>query len=349
MTNSIRARFAMTAVAFLASSRLAGAAQLCVDSAGTPGCFATIQAAFDVAAPGDEIEIAAGVYPENLVLSTDDLSIRGAGVDQTRLDPGSLSLGGSRVSVSDLAILNGDHGVLVTGQRCLLERVLIAGMPFHPGLVINGYSAQVVDSTLAENGLQGVGGVDTTGGIVVNGGLHLIRSTVTGNRGHGVLGQTFSKSLRIESSTISANSEAGIRPLGASVRILRSTIVENRTGIVLTHRPATLRSTILYGNAEGDCEVGSFGRLRSQGYNLIGDASCDPNAAPTIRLKPSDLTGVDPMLGPLADNGGPTETHALLPGSPAAEHVTSGPGCRREDQRGVPRSAPCDAGAYEAP
>lgn len=81
MTNPICARFAMTAVALLAGVRLTGAAQLCVDSAGTPGCFATIQAAFDVAAPGDEIEIAAGVYPENLLLSTNDLTIRGAGVD----------------------------------------------------------------------------------------------------------------------------------------------------------------------------------------------------------------------------------------------------------------------------
>jgi hypothetical protein len=67
----------------------------------------------------------------------------------------------------------------------------------------------------------------------------------------------------------------------------------------------------------------------------------------------TDLIGVDPMLGPLANNGGPTETQALLAGSPAidaadprppADHATR---CPTTDQRGVARNGRCDIGAFE--
>jgi hypothetical protein len=68
---------------------------------------------------------------------------------------------------------------------------------------------------------------------------------------------------------------------------------------------------------------------------------------------------LDPVLGPLANNGGTTQTHALLPGSPAIDAGSSG-GCRDNvgaqlatDQRGFPRPAlggsalRCDIGAFE--
>ncbi len=55
------------------------------------------------------------------------------------------------------------------------------------------------------------------------------------------------------------------------------------------------------------------------------------------------------MLGALADNGGPTLTHALLPGSPALD-AGNDAACSATDQRGVsrPQGAHCDIGAYEA-
>jgi hypothetical protein len=68
---------------------------------------------------------------------------------------------------------------------------------------------------------------------------------------------------------------------------------------------------------------------------------------------PNVITGMDPMLGPLADNGGPTETQALAPGSPAIDAGKPGPAdgrgthCPPTDQRGVPRMGRCDLGAYE--
>ena len=63
-------------------------------------------------------------------------------------------------------------------------------------------------------------------------------------------------------------------------------------------------------------------------------------------VKPSDILNVPARLGALADNGGPTATHALLRGSPALDR---GGGCPTVDQRGLPRAlgGRCDIGAYE--
>ena len=68
-----------------------------------------------------------------------------------------------------------------------------------------------------------------------------------------------------------------------------------------------------------------------------------------------NITGQDPALGPLADNDGPTPTHALLAGSPAIDHGNAAPpgnggfSCALIDQRGIvrPQGAVCDIGAYE--
>jgi hypothetical protein len=74
----------------------------------------------------------------------------------------------------------------------------------------------------------------------------------------------------------------------------------------------------------GDCS----GAVTSDGYNLDSDGACDLSAT-------GDLTA-DPMLGPLKNNGGNTETHALLPGSPAVDAADSN-SCPATDQRGRPR------------
>jgi hypothetical protein len=81
--------------------------------------------------------------------------------------------------------------------------------------------------------------------------------------------------------------------------------------------------------------------LTSGGHNVFTDATCAP--------VPTDGVVGDARLGPLADNGGPTLTHALLPGSPAIDAADAAL-CPATDQRGVarPQGAGCDAGAVEA-
>jgi hypothetical protein len=90
--------------------------------------------------------------------------------------------------------------------------------------------------------------------------------------------------------------------------------------------------------------VGAFGSgpvtLTSAGHNVFTDATCNPVG--------SDLVVASSGLGALAQNGGPTATQALLPGSPAIDNA-DGALCPAVDQRGVPRpqGAGCDVGAFE--
>ena len=109
-------------------------------------------------------------------------------------------------------------------------------------------------------------------------------------------------------------------------------------GVYDTGSPATsLTGTLLASNQLGNCGGVT---LEDGGHNLsFGDASC-----------PMTFMSGDPHLGVLQDNGGPTETVALGPGSSAIDQISaSGAGCPTTDQRGVPRpgGAACDIGAYE--
>ena len=155
-------------------------------------------------------------------------------------------------------------------------------------------------------------------------------------------------SLTIVNSTISGNRGTGVRTFSApAVSIDSSTIVGNGRGL-MSAGGESVPSSISYRNSviarNGvDCSMG-VGVLVSLGFNLDSDGTCN--------LNPADVTAPNPRLGPLAANGGPTMTHALLAGSPA---IDSGAVCPAEDQRGVSRprdgdrngSAACDRGSFE--
>lgn len=93
----------------------------------------------------------------------------------------------------------------------------------------------------------------------------------------------------------------------------------------------------------GDCyHAGGDSAIISNGYNLDSDGSCGLTSI-------GDLPNTDPQLDALADNGGPTMTHALLPGNPIIDAGNCAGGIVT-DQRGVPRPRGdnCDIGAYES-
>ncbi|MGA2240993.1 MAG: choice-of-anchor Q domain-containing protein [Verrucomicrobiota bacterium] len=98
-----------------------------------------------------------------------------------------------------------------------------------------------------------------------------------------------------------------------------------------------LVNTILAGNSPGNCS----GTIKDAGHNLSSDGTC-------AFTNVGSLNNTNPLLGPLADNGGPTLTMALLPGSPAinAGDTAAAP---PTDQRGFPRPSglAADIGAYE--
>ena len=88
--------------------------------------------------------------------------------------------------------------------------------------------------------------------------------------------------------------------------------------------------------------------METTGYNLDSGTTCG-------LLAVTDITGSEPLLGALANNGGPTQTQALQAGSPAIDHGgTSTTGCPSADQRGSTRpdeagdGGTCDIGAYES-
>jgi hypothetical protein len=125
--------------------------------------------------------------------------------------------------------------------------------------------------------------------------------------------------------------------MGDTVTLINSTVTNNGWGGVgAFNGVVTLRNSIVANNAASNCVILNLGTITRQGANISDDDTCGG---------PTEITIADPQLGPLADNGGPTRTHALLAGSPA---INAGVGCSVQvDQRYAPRDAQCDLGAYE--
>ena len=168
--------------------------------------------------------------------------------------------------------------------------------------------------------------------------------------------------LVISNSTISGNTAdgdgAGVYTDGTSMDISFSTIANNQAvgagGAIWATTLFNMKNTIVGNNAGTGSQCDGTAAVNSLGYNLDEDGSCAGAGT-------GDLSGVNPLLGPLQDNGG-TLTHALLPGSPAID--SADPFCNlidgtvaTDDQRLVPRpldgdaipGALCDRGAFEAP
>src|SRR4029453_2299557 len=125
------------------------------------------------------------------------------------------------------------------------------------------------------------------GGVENYGPLTLIHSTVSGNtatQNGGGLYNGYDSPLTLIHSTVSGNTAR----YGGGLYKLRSRL--------------TITSSIVASNPDGgDCYF-SLGSINSHGYNVDSDGNCQLTA-------PTDHPGVDPLLGPLQDNGGPTLTH----------------------------------------
>jgi Right handed beta helix region/FG-GAP-like repeat len=192
------------------------------------------------------------------------------------------------------------------------------------GIETNSASVSIANTTISGN--SGFGGVYAVGGD-----LSIVNSTISGNLANtGTGGGIYAEGLddlSIVNSTISGNSACcdgfggGIYNYNSSLHLTHSTITGNSAGSgggIYNDFLLEISNTTLNAGASGTNIVNDGGTITSHGYNLSSD---DGGGYLT---GPADQINTDPMLGPLQDNGGPTETHALLLGSPAIDQGNSG-------------------------
>jgi Ca2+-binding RTX toxin-like protein len=197
----------------------------------------------------------------------------------------------------------------------------------------------------------------TGGGIYNEGTLTISNSTISGNTAQVVGGGIGAATgFSIANSTISGNTAkfgggaiADVIATG-TVNISNTTIYNNFSsagggGIDLITLTVNIKNSILAGNKNDDGEQNfaapGNGKIVSFGHNI--ESGTDAGFTST-----GDLQNTNPLLAPLADNGGSTLTHALLQGSPAI-NAGDNTGVLTTDQRGNPRivDGTVDIGAFE--
>ena len=267
---------------------------------------------------------------------TANVTINGNGLDRVFHIVGTLS-----VTISDVTISGGNAfggGVRNDGGRLIMATSVISGnnASIDAGGIYNSGVLTITNSMFISN-TAGFSG----GGIRNDGTLTLAGSTLSGNNASGGGGvYNFGGFMTITNSTLSGNSSnmaGGIENNAGTVTINNSTISSNQAsfdsgGIRNSSGTINIQNTILAGNTGG----------------------ASPDYSGTLNLQGNNLIGGNPQLGPLLDNGGPTLTHAPLPGSPAIDAGNNAT-CAATDQRGGARpvdgdgngSAICDIGAFE--
>jgi len=242
------------------------------------------------------------------------------------------------------------------GRLSLINSTISGNSSIHGGGIYNvgagffgfrGSALTITNSTISGNSATAQGG-----GISNRGELTVSNSTVSGNlatvdvsAGGGIFNDG---TLTITDSTISGNSASlggGIRNVFTNavfglgrLAIANSTITGNSAseggGLHLEGTERSRNAIIALNTASKGPDAS--GQLTSEGFNLIGN-----NSGATISAEQSsDQIGtpaspIDPLLGPLQNNGGPTFTHALLQGSPAIDQGESSGSTA--DQRGFGR------------
>lgn len=271
-------------------------------------------------------------------------------------------------TVSDNAVHDGGQGggVYSNGTLKVLNSILSGNINVSgPGAgIYNSGALKVLNSTLSGNS-----DFEDNGGAIVNAGVATVtKSTLSGNSvtAGGWGGAIFNEgTLTVVNSTLSSNSatdsEGGghggaIYNSSGTVAMSFSTLSGNSAnegGGIFNNAMLILKSTLLAGQTSGgNCSEGGTSSPSSDGYNLADDNSCtfitqtgDQNNSGNAGLSPSGLQ----------NNGGPTQTIALLPTSSAVNAIPVG-ACTdtfaipvTTDQRGIrrPKGPGCDIGAYE--
>ena len=282
------------------------------------------------------------------------------------------------VTLEGLAIKNGKRGILSDGELTIINSIISDNeSDSSGGGISNRGILTILDSIFDSNGIIGQGylggGIYNSGALVISdtifsnnfairgggaiynaGSLVVTNSTFSGNTApsaHSGLGNggaiyAYKEPIVISNSTFFGNSAqygGGIYLNRVTLALTNSTFSDNTAtknggGLLLVGSGILdYSNNIITNSSGGDCYLGD-GTIGTNSRNFVGDGTCNPD--PT-------LIG-DLLLGPLADNGGPTQTMALGLGSLAIDKGDSA-ACPATDQRGVarPQGDGCDIGAYE--
>jgi CSLREA domain-containing protein len=297
-----------------------------------------------------------GIHNDDGTLTVTNTTFSG----NSALGGGGVFNGGSAFITNSYFYGNGNTdgaggGIENVNYMTINNSTFIGNNANYGGGVSNWDHLNIYSSTFTDNSTTWMGG-----GIHNDGTMTIESSTICNNhvegdeyaRGGGICNYGLGE-LTIINSTISGNSakHGGGISVGSPTTIINSTISGNSAEILgggaIDGASYMLTNSIIANNLSGgDC--GSNLWFYDLGHNLDSDGTCGLDPAM------GSLSNTDPMLGPLRDNGGPTWTHALLPGSPATDAGDDAQ-CPPTDQRGVIRpidgngdgEAVCDMGSYE--
>ena len=264
---------------------------------------------------------------------------------------------------------NTGGGIFVSGHlnESTNVRLTNSTVSDNSGIGIHAFKSSYADltnSTVSDNSGGGLyaayySGFNLTNSTVsdnsgFNGGIRLIdsdadltNSTVSGNSEGGGIYVVYS-SISLVNTTVSSNSGgSGIRISSSGAGIRNSTISSNTGhlfgGLSVFSSSLSLANNIVAFNTTLDDNPGAEDCFASDYYGPV-DIGAGPDTISTTVC--GNATVADPLLGSLADNGGPTQTHALLAGSPAIDNATAAD-ATASDQRGVAAVGVRDSGAYE--
>ncbi len=310
------------------------------------------------------------------LLVTGSVDIQGTGTAKLTVNGGGLSRvfnlsgtnSGTVVNISDLTITNGSTATYGGGlynyyqDTTTLNRVVVTGNAVFSsggGGIYNDQGALTLNACTVSNNTSA-----NNGGGVYNyfyGTLTVNASTLSGNTatsGYGG-GIYAAGNVTLNNTTVNGNAatngDSGGVFVAGVVAINNCTITENAAsngysgGGIYQANYLTLTNSIVANNTASASGADIEGTVQAGDYNLVRDIT-DATLSGT-----HNVTGQDPLLGALADNGGPTQTQLLLAGSPAANagNPTFDATATPYDQRGVghPRviGGIVDIGAIESP
>jgi hypothetical protein len=266
-----------------------------------------------IADGGGTAQVGAGIWNAGTLTLTDS-TLRG------NIASGRSAIGGG--------IYNEGGTVTVTGSTFSGNSAVSQFLTGGGGGIGNQGMLTLTDSTFSGNSVSGPGG---GGGISNSGTLTVSNSSLSDNSAYRGGGIANFGTLTVSNSTLSDNSANGG--------------IFGEGGGILNSGTLMSGNTIVAGNtAFGSPDF--KGDLTSQGYNLIGDGTGGSGYADTDLVGTASMP-INPNLGPLQDNGGPTQTMALLSGSPA---LNAGDPAQLgvADQRGVVRAGGVNIGTYQA-